>query len=30
MKKLAGVVLFTFLVIACGGAVVHKINFASD
>ena len=30
MKKLVCAVLFTFLVIACGGAVVHKINFASD
>jgi hypothetical protein len=30
MKKLVCVVLFTFFVIACGGAVVHKINFASD
>jgi hypothetical protein len=30
MKKLAGVVLFVFLLVGCGGAVVHKINFSSD
>jgi len=30
MKKLAWVGLFVFLLTACGGAVVHKINFSSD
>jgi curli biogenesis system outer membrane secretion channel CsgG len=30
MKKLAWVGLFVFLLTACGGAVVHKINFSRD